>query len=109
MRRGEKMKKTTPTPHELLKEYKRREVGRFLKLEGWREHPPQMGFPNWNDRNGRVIQGQFVWSFKDADIPLRIMIPEGAKKEEVLILLKKIIRRLRSGWWEELWKSAELQ
>jgi hypothetical protein len=26
MRRGEKMKKTTPTPHELLKEYKRREV-----------------------------------------------------------------------------------
>jgi len=29
------------------------------------------------------------------------MIPEGAKKEEVLILLKKMIRRLGNGWREE--------
>ena len=102
------MKKVKPTPKKLLKKYKRGKLGRFLQIEGWREHPPRMGFPNWNDRNGRVIQGRFIWYFRDPDIPLRIMIPEGAKKEEVLILLKKIIRSLRSGWWEELWHRARV-
>ena len=108
MRRRENMKTVKPTPRKVLKKYKRGKLGRFLQIEGWREHPPRMGFPNWNDRNGRVIQGRFIWDFRDPDIPLRIMIPEGAKKEEVLILLKKMIRRLRSGWWEELWNDLRV-
>ncbi len=102
------MRQPKPTTPELIETatYRNLPAEKFLRLEGWREYPPHMGSPNWNDRNGRVIQGQKIcFSNESKSSPVQVLIPEGADKEEVIILLKKITRSLRSGWWEELWKD----
>ena len=87
-----------PTHEQMLEHYRRKPLRKFLQIEGWREDTPRMGWPNYTDRNGRVIQTMVVWELRNTDFPIRIQVPMDAPKEEVLILLKKAIRRLASDW-----------
>ena len=92
----------TPKRSDLVAEYQRKPMRKFLQIDAWREDEPRMYEPHYTDEDADVTQAINTWELRNTNCPLRLQIPVDADKELVFVLLKKILHRLENGWWDKV-------
>lgn len=103
--RGVNKMNAIPRRNDLVAEYRRKPKRKFLQIDVWREDEPRMYEPHYTDEEGDVTQAINTWELRNTNCPIRIQIPTDADKKLVLTLLRKILRSLENGWWEEVKRS----
>lgn len=72
-----------PSKDELLKEYSQKNhIYHCYQIDGFQ--PEMMA-----DKDGYGMMSGWIWDLRNTDIPFRVTILEGAKKKDILMLLKK--------------------
>lgn len=91
-----------PSKQELLEHYAQnnKEAQRFLQVDGWHEDGRDNLF--CPDQDGDVLSAGIVHELRTSSWPVRVLIHENAKKEDVLRMLPKILKWLESDFERSL-------
>jgi hypothetical protein len=76
-----------PTREELLLSYADKPVRGFMQVDA-----------HGLCEDGVVIHTNFLFELRNTDIPVRVLIPEGTTRGEVLYYLLEIVKMLREDW-----------
>ena len=86
-----------PTREQLLTKYAKKQVRKFIQIDGWVQGYDRINVPN-GDEDVTVLMSGVTYELRNTADPLRVQIPEGADKETVLALLAKAQSWLANEW-----------
>jgi hypothetical protein len=76
-----------PTREELVLSYADKSVRGFMQVDA-----------HGLCEDGVVIHTHFLYELRNTDNPVRVLIPEGTTRGEVLFYLQEIVKMLREDW-----------
>jgi hypothetical protein len=76
-----------PTHDGLLRSYAQKSVRGFMQVDA-----------HGLCEDGVVIHTHFLYELRNSDNPVRVLIPEGTTRGEVLYYLLEIVKMLREDW-----------
>ena len=77
-----------PTHEELLRSYAEKPVRGFMQIDA-----------HGLCEDGPIIHTHFLFELRNTDNPVRVLIPEGTTRGEVLFYLLEIVKMLREDWY----------
>jgi hypothetical protein len=77
-----------PTHDGLLRSYAQKPVRGFMQIDA-----------HGLCEEGVVIHTHFLYELRNSDNPVRVLIPEGTTRGEVLYYLLEIVKMLREDWY----------
>ncbi|MFC2076504.1 hypothetical protein ACFLT7_05425 [candidate division KSB1 bacterium] len=94
---------------ELLRKYRKKQIKRFLQIDALTDGFDEIVHP---DADGHVLCKALVWELSKSGCPVSVQIHEGAKRKEVLHMLRKIESWIAKEWTDLIpvdWNDREEQ